>query len=108
MQQKLAKHTRLSFLESKNKSSRFAASHIDTKFWKGSFPRIELRIEHLLTKGRVALPNLIEEEDWDRESKGRVALPNRMSFRKGSKRQLTPTPTTQNGPYLWKSCANYV
>ena len=28
-----------------------------------------------------------------------------MNFRKGSKRQLTPTPTSQNGPYLWKSCA---
>ena len=46
---------------------------------------------------------MIEEKDWDRESKGRVALPNRMNFWKGSKRQLTPTP--QNGPYLWKSCA---
>ena len=34
-----------------------------------------------------------------------MALPNRMNFRKGSKRQLTPTPTPQNGPYLWKSCA---
>ena len=32
-------------------------------------------------------------------------LPNRMNFRKGSKRQLTPTPTPQNGPYFWKSCA---
>ena len=30
-----------------------------------------------------------------------------MNFRKGSKRQLTPTP--QNGPYLWKSgaCISY-
>ena len=28
-----------------------------------------------------------------------------MNFRKGSKRQLTPTPNPQNGPYLWKSCA---
>ena len=49
---------------------------------------------------------MIEEEEWDRESiMGTVALPNRMNFRKGSKRQLTPNPTPQNGPYLWKSCA---
>ena len=49
---------------------------------------------------------MIEEEDWDQESiKGRVALPNWMNFRKVSKQQLTPNPTPQNGPYLWKSCA---
>ena len=29
-----------------------------------------------------------------------VTPPNRMNFRKGSKLQLTPTPTPQNGPYL--------
>ena len=48
-------------------------------------------------------PIMIEEEDCDRESKGRVALPNWVNFRKGSKQPLTPTP--QNVPYLWKSCA---
>ena len=37
--------------------------------------------------------------------RGRVTLPNQMNFRKSSKRQLTPPPTPQNGPYLWKSCA---
>ena len=38
-------------------------------------------------------------------SKGWVRVPKRMNFRKSSKRQLTPTPTPQNGPHLWKSCA---
>ena len=47
MPQKLVKHTRSSYMERKNKSSQFVASHIDTKFWKGSFPRIIS--EHLLT-----------------------------------------------------------
>ena len=53
MQQKLAKHTRSSYMERKNKSSQFVASHIDTKFWKGSFPRIIS--EHLLTKSALVV-----------------------------------------------------
>ena len=40
---------------------------------------------------------------------GRVALPNRMNFRKGSKRQLTPTPhPSEWSPSLEIMCMHFI
>ena len=77
----------------------------------GSFYVDHLRIRIISAQERlVGVPNplalgLPQASEAGNLSKGRVALQNRMIFWKGSRWQLTPTPTPQNSPYLWKSCA---
>ena len=51
-------------------------------FFSSTIVLRKIKTRHTLKKALVVIPVL----------KGRVTLPNRMNYRKGSKRQLTPTP----------------